>query len=257
MTAVSMDKDGTGDHARLMDDVYRYQRYIYDLTRKYYLFGRDRLIRQLALQPGARIVEVGCGTGRNLVRIGRLYPGTKLFGLDASAEMLKTATQALSRSGLSDRAVLAHGYAENLTPSLFGETAAFDVVIFPYCLSMIPDWEAALRAAGNALSPKGSIRIVDFGDLTGLGPTAERALRAWLGLFHVSPREELLQRFEGAAGAGPNLQLELLWGRYAFLASCNANGLTQLTNSVAAESHGPGKSEVTALTMDSRGGHSS
>ena len=35
-------------HAALMDRVYRRQRYIYDLTRKYYLFGRDRMIRELA-----------------------------------------------------------------------------------------------------------------------------------------------------------------------------------------------------------------
>ena len=35
-----------------MDQVYRRQRYIYDFTRKYYLLGRDRLIRGLALQPG-------------------------------------------------------------------------------------------------------------------------------------------------------------------------------------------------------------
>ncbi|TIV74063.1 MAG: SAM-dependent methyltransferase, partial [Mesorhizobium sp.] len=31
-------------HAELMDGVYRWQRHIYDLTRKYYLLGRDRLI---------------------------------------------------------------------------------------------------------------------------------------------------------------------------------------------------------------------
>ena len=57
-----------------MDRVYRHQRYIYDLTRKYYLFGRDRLIRELDLKPGERLVEIGCGTARNLVRIARRYP---------------------------------------------------------------------------------------------------------------------------------------------------------------------------------------
>ncbi|HEY0281515.1 MAG TPA: hypothetical protein VGC27_02700 [Rhizomicrobium sp.] len=33
------------NHAALMDEIYRHQRYVYDLTRKYYLFGRDRLIK--------------------------------------------------------------------------------------------------------------------------------------------------------------------------------------------------------------------
>ena len=36
-----------GAHAETMDRLYRYQRFIYDLTRKYYLFGRDRLIAGL------------------------------------------------------------------------------------------------------------------------------------------------------------------------------------------------------------------
>ena len=32
------------NHAALMNSIYRRQRHIYDFTRKYYLFGRDRLI---------------------------------------------------------------------------------------------------------------------------------------------------------------------------------------------------------------------
>ena len=91
----------TDDHAGLMDKVYRRQRFFYDLTRKYYLFGRDRLIRSLKLAPGDRLVEVGCGTARNLVKIARRYPGAELFGLDASSEMLKTARRTLARAGLA------------------------------------------------------------------------------------------------------------------------------------------------------------
>ena len=61
----------SADHSDLMDRIYRHQRYIYDITRKYYLFGRDRMIRELDLKPGDRLVEVGCGTARNLVRIAK------------------------------------------------------------------------------------------------------------------------------------------------------------------------------------------
>ena len=62
---------GTSDaHAALMDKVYRRQRYFYDLTRRYYLFGRDKMIRELALAPGDAVVEVGCGTARNLSGAG-------------------------------------------------------------------------------------------------------------------------------------------------------------------------------------------
>ena len=58
-------------HAAQMDAIYAGQRHIYDATRKYYLLGRDRLIADLAPPPGGRVVEVGCGTGRNLILAAR------------------------------------------------------------------------------------------------------------------------------------------------------------------------------------------
>ena len=207
------------NHAALMDKVYRRQRFFYDVTRKYYLLGRDRAIRDLALAPGARLVEVGCGTGRNLVQIAKRYPDARLFGLDASAEMLRTAARVIARADLGDRIRLAHGYAETLSPSMFGETESFDAVLFSYSLSMIPDWRQALASASLALAPNGKIHIVDFGDLTGLGRVAERALRAWLALFHVSPRAELLHGFEKARNAERGAHLRVLPGRYAFVLS--------------------------------------
>jgi S-adenosylmethionine-diacylgycerolhomoserine-N-methlytransferase len=198
-----------------MDRIYRHQRYIYDITRKYYLFGRDRLIRELDLKPGDRLVEIGCGTARNLVKIARRYPEARLFGLDASHEMLKSAAHTIARAGLGHRITLAHGYAEDLSPAMFGETEPFDACLFSYSLSMIPDWRGAINAASRNLAAGGHVHIVDFGDLTGLGGIARAAMMGWLHLFHVAPREELLTRLEHQPGAA----LRLLPGRYAFLFS--------------------------------------
>ncbi|HMF29388.1 MAG TPA: class I SAM-dependent methyltransferase, partial [Candidatus Cybelea sp.] len=145
MSGSTLPRPISSGHAALMDAVYRRQRYFYDLTRKYYLFGRDSTIRELDLKPGDRLVEIGCGTARNLVKIARLYPHASLFGLDASAEMLKTAEASIARAGLGSRIRLAHGYAEALSPRLFGETKAFDLALFSYSLSMIPDWRQALH----------------------------------------------------------------------------------------------------------------
>jgi S-adenosylmethionine-diacylgycerolhomoserine-N-methlytransferase len=204
----------TGDgHAALMDRIYRRQRHIYNLTRKYYLFGRDRAIRGLRLAPGERLVEVGCGTARNLIAIAKCYPDSRLYGLDASGEMLKTAAEALKRAGLADRVQLAQGYAEEMSPAAFGESQPFDRALFSYSLSMIPDWRGALKAASSALSPGGSVHVVDFGDLNGLGRIGRMLLLAWLRLFHVAPRAELLHAFEQSQAGN----LHLLSGRYAFI----------------------------------------
>ena len=158
-------------HAGLMDRTYRRQRYVYDFTRKYYLFGRDQLIRRLALAPGASLVEVGCGTARNLITIARAYPQARLYGLDASDAMLETAQAAICRAGLEHRITLMQGLAEDLTAEQFA-VEGFDSVLFSYSLSMIPDWRAALAAGAAALSPFGRLHVVDFGDLAGLGKLA-------------------------------------------------------------------------------------
>jgi S-adenosylmethionine-diacylgycerolhomoserine-N-methlytransferase len=237
---------GTSDaHAALMDKVYRRQRYFYDLTRRYYLFGRDKMIRELALAPGDAVVEVGCGTARNLIRIARLYPGTALFGLDASAEMLRTAAANIAAAGLTSRIQLVQGYAEALTPALFGREASFDRVLFPYSLSMIPDWRQALMAAGEALAEDGRLHAVDFGDLTGMGPVAGGLLRRWLRLFHVEPRVEILQTLERQPNRiGDNSsQLVLLPARYAFLWTGNKRQMKLFADShVAPQTQAAGNS---------------
>ena len=232
-----------GAHAALMDKVYRRQRYIYDLTRRYYLFGRDKMIRELKLKPGEAVVEIGCGTARNLIRIARLYPQAELFGLDASQEMLRTAAQNIAAAGLTNRITLRHGYAEALTPAFFGRTEPFDRVLFPYSLSMIPDWRQALSAAGGALAEDGKLHAVDFGDLTGLGPLAGGLLRAWLRLFHVEPRVEILTALERQTNqtSDNSGQIILLPARYAFLWSSTKHGIEALTYRHVAPQTQPGR----------------
>lgn len=203
-------------HAGLMDRIYRPQRHFYDFTRKYYLLGRDRLIADLSLAPGASLIEVGCGTGRNLIAIARKYPTAHLYGLDASAAMLATARSKLDKAGLAHRVVLRQGLAEDLSPARFG-LESFSHALFSYSLSMIPDWRAALAAGSAALSEDGRLHMVDFGDLKGLGFPAEQAIKGWLRLFNVTPRVEFLAALEGARDQAGDLKL--LPGRYAFIFS--------------------------------------
>lgn len=200
------------DHARAMDAQYAIQRHIYDFTRKYYLIGRDRLIRELAVPPGGSVLEVGVGTGRNLALAGRRYPQARLFGLDISAEMLKSAERTLG-----GRAMLARADACHFDPQwMFGE-AGFDRVYVSYSLSMIPDWEAALRQALSVVAPGGSLHIVDFGQQERLPQWFRALLRGWLAKFHVTPRETLFEAAERAAAAiGAEIECRALYRGYAW-----------------------------------------
>jgi S-adenosylmethionine-diacylgycerolhomoserine-N-methlytransferase len=174
------------DHAALMNRIYRGQRHIYDLTRKYYLFGRDRTIAGLDCKPGDAVLEIACGTGRNLRAAARRWPGVQLYGIDISSEMLRSAEAALGGN-----ARLAVGDACALDTARLLGRERFDRVILSYCLSMIPGWPAALDQAAQLLTPGGSVHIVDFGDLGGLPGPLAAAMRSWLATFHVAPRSDL------------------------------------------------------------------
>lgn len=173
-------------HARLMDRTYRHQRLIYDVTRKYYLLGRDHLVAELNPPDGGTVLELACGTGRNLLRIRHRYPGCRLFGLDISAEMLRNA-----RRTLGGDATLAFGDACTFdAEALLGRTR-FDRIILSYSLSMIPDWRGALGHAVAHLAPGGELHIIDFGMQEGLPVWFQKVLHAWLARFHVTPRADL------------------------------------------------------------------
>ena len=105
------------DAAALMDRMYRRQRHIYDLSRKFYLLGRDEAIARLRPAPGDKVLEIGCGTGRNLVKLAQAYPEARLFGLDVSREMLATAAASTARAGLASRIALCPGGRHGVRPA--------------------------------------------------------------------------------------------------------------------------------------------
>ena len=177
--------------AVLMDRIYRRQRHIYDFTRKYYLLGRDRLIDRLAPPPGSRVLEIGCGTARNLVRAARAYPDVEFYGIDISSEMLETARRTVIRGGLTAHIQVAQADATRFDPALLFGVPAFSRIFISYSLSMIPAWQLVLAHAYALLLPSGELHVVDFGRQEKLPQAAKVALRAWLGLFHVQPRDEL------------------------------------------------------------------
>jgi S-adenosylmethionine-diacylgycerolhomoserine-N-methlytransferase len=178
--------DQSLSHAELMDATYRYQRLIYDVTRRFFLLGRDHLIGNLNPGKGARILEVACGTGRNLEVILKRHPDCALYGLDISDEMLRTALEKLHM-----RAYLVRADACNFDASQIFGTPQFDRIILSYSVSMIPDWQAALETAARQLAPGGELHVVDFGDQAGLPRWFRTLLRRWLAKFHVTPRLDL------------------------------------------------------------------
>jgi S-adenosylmethionine-diacylgycerolhomoserine-N-methlytransferase len=199
-----------------MDAIYRYQRFIYDATRKYYLLGRDRLLGDLQPHRGATVLEIACGTGRNLILAARRYPEARLYGFDISSAMLDTAQAAIARNDVSDRISVAAGDATDFSANRLFGVATFDRVVISYAVSMIPPWRTAVQHAADAVAPGGRLHIVDFGQQERLPRWFKRGLRLWLAKFSVEPRAALEPELVAlAARSGMQLRCERLYGGYA------------------------------------------
>ncbi len=171
------------DPAAVLRRYYRGHARLYDATRWSFLFGRAALIRALARvsPPPRHILEIGCGTGSNLVRLARQFPEAAVTGLDLSADMLARARRKLERDQLL-ATLLQQRYDRPLSPE-----PVFDLIVFSYCLTMInPGWERAVEAALRDLRPGGRLAVVDFHD------TPFAGFRRWMGVNHVRMDGHLL-----------------------------------------------------------------
>jgi S-adenosylmethionine-diacylgycerolhomoserine-N-methlytransferase len=157
-TSITRDKQEQHD---TMQQYYRLHAKIYDATRWSFLYGRDAVLNHIPIDKNAeiQILEVGCGTGKNLISLANKFPKAQLLGLDISADMVRTTKNKISsfqgRIKVIEKPYEAHTEYNN----------RFDVILFSYALTMInPQWEDLLALAKLDLKPGGYIVFADFHD---------------------------------------------------------------------------------------------
>ena len=171
---------------RALQRYYQLHSRIYDATRWSFLFGRNAIVQQAAsVVAPRRILEVGCGTGKNLHALARRFPDAQLTGIDLSGEMLDIAQRKLTPLGTRIQ-LHQHAYCPGLARDL-SQNNGFDLVLFSYALSMFnPGWDAAIDTARHDLSANGVIAVVDFHN------SPFSAFRKWMGVNHVRMEGHLL-----------------------------------------------------------------
>jgi SAM-dependent methyltransferase len=116
----------------------------------------DALVAQAELFDGAKVLEIGCGTGNLTMKVNRAHPGVRLTGFDPDPRALKRARRKARRAvGVQ----FDQGYAQAL-PYADG---AFDRVLSSMMLHHLDDdvKAAAIAEAFRVLRPGGSIHVVD------------------------------------------------------------------------------------------------
>ncbi|KOR31438.1 methyltransferase type 12 [Achromatium sp. WMS2] len=145
----------TGSHAERLEAFYAPQAKHYDAFRERLLQGRRELIELLNPAPGARIIELGGGTGHNI-----FYFGDKLKQLE-SIEIVDLCPALLKEANLRTQDLPNVRIVEADATTYKPNTPA-DYVYFSYAITMIPDWKRAIENAISILAPGGTLGIVDF-----------------------------------------------------------------------------------------------
>lgn len=160
---------------------YQFHSRIYDATRWSFLFGREETLRRVARVNSRprRILEVGCGTGRNIASLRRRFPHAHITGVDLSEQMLAIAAGKIRDDKTT---LLRRAYAAPVHQA--GQP--YDLVLFSYVLSMFnPGWEQAIDAARQDLTDDGCVAVVDFSH------TRFEWFRRWMGVNHVRMESHL------------------------------------------------------------------
>jgi ubiquinone/menaquinone biosynthesis C-methylase UbiE len=139
----------------------------YDILHRFSGLGavHEKMISMAELQPGQRVLDIGCGTGNLLLALGRDEQGVEIEGLDPDPRALTKAARKAHRAGVA--ASWRPGYAQDL-PHADGSV---DRVFSSLMLHHMPDdddKDALLAEVRRVLRPDGLLVLADIDGHTAL-----------------------------------------------------------------------------------------
>src|SRR5262245_39599565 len=122
---------------------------------------RSALLRQIAPREGDVIADIGCGTGTQLVKIGRRAAGVTLIGVDPDPDVLHRARRKTAKAGLV--VGLSRGYARDAGELLCDR--GVNKIVSGLMFHQVSPAEkvAGLAAMRAALVPGGELHVADYG----------------------------------------------------------------------------------------------
>jgi ubiquinone/menaquinone biosynthesis C-methylase UbiE len=126
-----------------------------------YADARAKAVELLDLSPGARVLDVACGTGANFALIRRrIGPAGELVGVDVTPQMLDRARARIARARWTNLRVREADICA-LGRDELGEP--FDAALCTLGLSVIPAWQQAWASMLGCVRPGGRVAVMDAG----------------------------------------------------------------------------------------------
>ena len=125
---------------------------------------KRQLIKQADIQPGYRVLDLGCGTGTLTVLIKQYHPNADVVGLDGDPEVLEIARTKAAKAGVE--ITLDHGMAFQLSYS----DGAYDRVLTSLVMHHLTrdEKQSTFGEVHRVLRPGGELHILDFGKPRGI-----------------------------------------------------------------------------------------
>ena len=163
---------------------------------------RKRTAQRLALRPGDRVLEIGCGTGRNFPYLRQAVgPSGRIYGVDLSAGMLAKAQALCEQRQWSNIELAQDDAAEYVAPE------PLDGVLFGLSYNTMPHHRIVLHHALKQLRPGGHIVIMDGKVPPGVGSALILPFGLWL-MKHTMLGNPLIKPWKDLAGVADNFGME-------------------------------------------------
>ena len=119
----------------------------------------ERTVERLALRPGTRVLDVGCGTGASaLPAAARVGPTGTVIGIDLADRLLEIARQKAASRNLGN----AEFHFSDMERLGYPD-GHFNAVICVFAIFFVPDMAKQLRELWRMLGPDGQLAITTWG----------------------------------------------------------------------------------------------
>ena len=141
------------DNNSEIENYYKKQHKVYDITRPLFLFGRDELVDIIQKRDeSGKLLEIGCGTGY-LLRKLESTKSLQLYGIDLTQEMLNKA-----KKNLSSGTILTHCSLED-----YANDEKFDIIVLSYTFTInLKEFTNNIIRVKKLLKKGGRLYVVDF-----------------------------------------------------------------------------------------------